>query len=109
MQPDGKTSAKFPPEFQTEAGRISAFRAFYRDAETENPADRRTPDTKSASVIVLHLTPAPGNYQAPPEKRLARLLKCMLRAYGWRCVACRPVTPANFRGNDAAAKERANG
>ena len=42
-------------------------------------------------VIMLHLTPVSGNYMAPPEKRLARLLKCMLRAYGWRCTACRPV------------------
>jgi hypothetical protein len=46
------------------------------------------------AVIVLTLTPAPGNYQAPPEKRLARLLKTMLRAYGWPaappaiCPAC---------------------
>ena len=42
----------------------------------------------------LELEPVPGNYLAPPEKRLARLLKTMLRAYGWRCNACRPVSPA---------------
>jgi hypothetical protein len=42
----------------------------------------------------LELEPvASDRYQAPPEKRLARLLKCMLRAYGWRCTACRPVAP----------------
>jgi hypothetical protein len=42
----------------------------------------------------LELEPVPGNYLAPPEKRLARLLKTMLRAYGWRCNACHPVSPA---------------
>lgn len=47
------------------------------------------------TVVVLHLTPVPGNYLAPPEKRLARLLKAMLRAYGWRCTACRPVAPTD--------------
>ena len=41
----------------------------------------------------LELEPVPGNYQAPPEKRLARLLKTMLRGYGWRCLVCRPVAP----------------
>lgn len=42
-------------------------------------------------IIVLHLTPAPGNWQAPPDKRLARFLKCALRAFGFRCVSCAPV------------------
>ena len=46
-------------------------------------------------VIMLHLTPAPGNWQAPADRRLARLLKAMKRGYGWRCVACRPVAPAD--------------
>jgi hypothetical protein len=39
------------------------------------------PDTRGRSVIVLHLTPAPGNYLAPPEKRLGRRLKTTLRAH----------------------------
>jgi hypothetical protein len=45
------------------------------------------------TIIVLHLRPAPGNWQAPPDRRLARLLKCMLRAYGWRCIGAREVLP----------------
>jgi hypothetical protein len=36
--------------------------------------------------ITLVIIPAPGRWQAPPEKRLALLLKSMLRAFGWRCV-----------------------
>jgi hypothetical protein len=43
----------------------------------------------------LELEPVAGNYLAPPEKRLARLLKAMLRAYGWRCTRCVPLAPAN--------------
>ena len=43
----------------------------------------------------LEVEAVPGDYLAPPERRLARLLKCMLRAYGWRCTACRPVAPAD--------------
>jgi hypothetical protein len=46
------------------------------------------------AMIVLHLTPAAGSWQAPPEKRLARLLETIVRAYGWRCVGCWPVAPA---------------
>jgi hypothetical protein len=46
------------------------------------------------TVVLLTLTPAPGNYQAPPIVRLKRLLKTMLRAYGWRCTRCQPVAPA---------------
>ncbi len=42
------------------------------------------------TVIVLHLRPEPGDWPAPHEKRLARLLKCALRAYGWRCVGVHP-------------------
>jgi len=48
---------------------------------------------KPPTIIVLHLTPAPGNWQAPPEKRLARLLKAMLRSWGWRCTRCQPAAP----------------
>lgn len=53
---------------------------------------------KPPVVIVLHLVPAAGNYLAPPEKRLARLLKAMKRGYGWRCVACRPVPETKPEG-----------
>ena len=48
-----------------------------------------------ATIIVLHVRPAPGHWQAPPMRRLARLLKAMLRGYGWRCVTCRPADEAN--------------
>jgi hypothetical protein len=51
-------------------------------------------------TIVLHVRPAPGNWQAPPEKRLARLLKAMLRGYGWRCIACKTIS-----GNDAGSNQ----
>jgi hypothetical protein len=48
---------------------------------------------RGAKVIVVHLRPLAGNYQAPPDKRLARLLKCALRAFGFRCESCREVEP----------------
>jgi hypothetical protein len=60
--------------------------------ETETTGGQR--DRKARIEYSIVLTPQAGNWQAPPEKRLARLLKTMLRAYGWRCNACRPVTPA---------------
>jgi hypothetical protein len=57
------------------------------------------------NTVVIHLVPASGNWEAPPEKRLARFLKSALRAYGWRCVACRPVAPADGAAvNDQEAR-----
>jgi hypothetical protein len=35
--------------------------------------------------VSLTLRSEPGNWQSPPVKRLAILLKAMLRGYGWRC------------------------
>jgi predicted type IV restriction endonuclease len=32
-------------------------------------------------------------WQSPPIKRLALLLKCMLRAFGFRCVDAREIEP----------------
>lgn len=49
------------------------------------------------TTVVIHLVPASGNWAAPPERRLARFLKSALRAYGWRCIACRPALPADAR------------
>lgn len=46
--------------------------------------------SKPTDTYILQLRPTPGNWPAPPEKRLARLLKCALRSFGWRCVVCRP-------------------
>lgn len=40
----------------------------------------------------LELRPVPGPWLAPPEQRLRRLLKVALRGFGFRCLACRPVT-----------------
>jgi hypothetical protein len=39
-----------------------------------------------AERVILTLRPEAGSWQAPPMRRLARLLKVMLRGYGWRCV-----------------------
>lgn len=50
---------------------------------------KHPPTIKDAKIIVVHFVPAPGNWQAPPDKRLARLLKCALRAFGLRCLLCR--------------------
>jgi len=54
----------------------------------------KAPEQPEPTIIELHVTPTPGNHLAPPMRRLARLLKAMLRGYGWRCVQCRPVAPA---------------
>ena len=35
--------------------------------------------------VVLVIEPAAGYEGAPPDVRLRRLLKAMLRGYGWRC------------------------
>ena len=49
----------------------------------------------------LRLRATPGNWTAPVEKRLALALKCLLRAWGLRCVSVRPVDPA-VHGRTAA-------
>lgn len=46
---------------------------------------------------VIVLTPAPGPWQAPPVKRLARFLKAALRGYGLRCVDAREVRTPDGR------------
>lgn len=55
----------------------------------------KQPDAKAVTLI---LVPAPGNWPAPPDRRLARALKALGRQYGWRCVDMRgelPEEPAN--------------
>jgi len=42
-------------------------------------------------TFALTLRAEPGNWQAPPVRRLARFLKAALRAYGLRCTDCREV------------------
>ena len=76
--------------WRVKADRISA------QPETDRVTARRieTTHTMNKPRYRIELEPASGNYLAPPEKRLARLLKAMLRGYGWRCVACKPVAPA---------------
>lgn len=36
--------------------------------------------------VVLYIQPAAGEHDAPPDVRLRRLLKAMLRGYAWRCT-----------------------
>jgi len=48
----------------------------------------------------LDLEALPGN--APPEVRMRRLLKTLLRAYGMRCIAIEEIRPEK-------APERARG
>jgi hypothetical protein len=54
-----------------------------------------------------HLELEPVNssrWSAPAERRLARLLKAMLRGYGWRCVRCQPTDTS--APQPTATKER---
>jgi hypothetical protein len=41
----------------------------------------------------LELEPTPGNWQTPPVQRLRFALKVLLRAFGLRCIQCRPAAP----------------
>lgn len=45
-----------------------------------------------AGPVVLVIEPVPGD--VPPAVRLKKLLKVMLRAYGWRCVHAGDRLPA---------------
>lgn len=42
--------------------------------------------------FILVMRPVPGNWLAPAERRLARVLKSMLRGYGFECVSAREVS-----------------
>jgi hypothetical protein len=56
-------------------------------------------------TITPTITPAAGDWTAPPERRLARLLKVMLRAFGWRVVDVRPAdSGAKMNAEDLADK-----
>jgi hypothetical protein len=41
--------------------------------------------------FVIEVTALPDDY-APPISRLKRMLKGLLRAHGFRCIACRETT-----------------
>ncbi len=40
--------------------------------------------------VIVTLEPLTKGWQAPADKRLARALKTLLRAFGWRCTAIKP-------------------
>jgi hypothetical protein len=44
-------------------------------------------------TYLLKIRSASGHWTAPPTKRLARLLKAMLRGYGFQCLSCEPLEP----------------
>ena len=52
------------------------------------------------TLYTLTLTPAAGNWRTPPEARLRAALKCLLRAFGLRCLNCRPVAPPDALAPD---------
>lgn len=54
-------------------------------------------------VILLRIRPVPG-HDAPPEIRLRRLLKVMLRGFGWQCVT---IGHERDEGTDDAHSQRA--
>ena len=45
----------------------------------------------------LRLRPTGGNHNAPTVRRLARILKALLRGYGFKCVSARelPTQPVD--------------
>lgn len=51
------------------------------------------PEERPKYVIVVEALPAP----APPERRLARLLKALLRGYGFRCLEVREAEASRSR------------
>jgi len=57
----------------------------------------------SNDAVTLTLVPVTGpDWLASPERRLAKLLKLMLRSFGWRCVEFRPAGRSDVP--DAPAK-----
>lgn len=54
-------------------------------------------------ILTLTIRPLYGGFQAPPWRRLARLVKAMKRGYGWQLLNITPAKPASF-GNQSAIK-----
>lgn len=50
---------------------------------------------QNSATFILRLTPAPGNWTAPAERRLARFLKTALRAYGLKCTSATALNDEN--------------
>jgi hypothetical protein len=62
----------------------------------EKPPFYSTTETPCSTVspcFVLTLRAVPSNWQVSPLVRLRRLLKCLLRGYGFRCVNIRTTPP----------------
>ena len=60
-------------------------------------------------TLTVRTVPA-GAFWAPPERRLARLLKALLRGYGFRCVSVKeladPPNPTRTLGCQKADPSR---
>jgi hypothetical protein len=49
------------------------------------------PPEHEPKTWTITFTAIPGRWQAPPIARLRALLKASLRAWGMRCIDCRPA------------------
>lgn len=70
-----------------------------------NPADRH-------DLVQLVIRPEPGpDWTVPPDVRLRRALKALLRSFGWRCVSIGPAqaTSGAAEPPDAPAAKCATG
>jgi hypothetical protein len=65
-----------------------------------------TDNMNSGSLVVVELKPASGNWQSPPDKRLALLLKVALRSFGFRCVAIREQKRISLATDGPGAETR---
>jgi hypothetical protein len=54
----------------------------------------------------LRLRPVPGTYNAPEVRRLARILKSLLRTYGYQCIAAREIASDNAEPQLPVTKRR---
>jgi hypothetical protein len=55
------------------------------------------PGSKSECIVVLTIRAVPRR-DAPPIIRLRRLLKVLLRVYGWQVVECRQTQGCDENG-----------
>lgn len=67
--------------------------------------NRERQQSQMRQAFKLTIQAEPGNYLAPPVKRLALLLKVMLRGYGFRCTDCRPAEEPPRLSSQAAGPE----
>ena len=71
-----------------------------QSAECNNPLGLHctAPTEKPVQKFIIIVSPEPGRWRAPVELRLRGLLKTALRAWGFRCLSCKPMetkTPEN--------------